>query len=197
MIFYCAQLTKFHYDPFGKNSAIDTIAVATKVSVGRIRLIARLIICSLFQVTEERHMKLLQVTKQELDILCSYIAYPRPPGCLDSAKLFKAASILLRESKSHDICISSCLKIAKRAQSLLFQNPDNDIIDGALHMLLTLCHTPAIALHMCQEQNFIQLLTWLQQSPCLALSFPSRSLLWQLGYGMYQGKSCAMLDHLM
>lgn len=187
VLFYCAHIRKLHYSVFGIMSAHDTLASVLQSPVPHTRLLARLVICCLLPIMESHHTHLLEMTAEEAKLLLHYIRCPKLPGGLDPAKFLMATSVLYREFCSQNASSFLVREIVQSVIDLILQDCDNSVLEGALCLLWTLCHTPTTALHVSLIHTLIQALTSIQQSPCSAVSFPARSILWELGYGNYEG----------
>ena len=189
MLFYCAHNKKSLYSSFGLMNALETLTTVLKSSAVHTRLLARLIICCLYPIMADCHTNLLKITTEEMELLLCYIRQPKQPGGLDPTKLLRAASVLYQEFPSQSIPASLVIELIQNLVSLLLQDYDNCIIEGALCLLWTLCHVSEVK-HLLWKMDIYSLihaLTSLQQNPCSIVSSPAKAVLWQLGYGSNEG----------
>ena len=184
VLFYCAHIKKFHSLLFG--TSIDMISSMLQSPATHFRLLTRLTIGCLLPILQRHHMSLMEMTEEEAELLLNYIKHLNLPGGLDSAKLLMATSILYRFSQNASSSFTRDIA-QQTVDVILQQNLSYSTLEGALCLLWALCHSPDMALHMSQEHTLVQVLTWMQQSPCSAVAFPARAVLWQLGYGNHEG----------
>ena len=169
-------------------SSLDTLTTVLKSSFADTRLLTRLVICCLHPIMDDSHAKLLELTAEEAELLLSIITQLKKSCRLDPAKLLKATSVLFREFPLQSIPAQFFTDLCQTTFSLLSNNYDICITEGALCLLWTLaCYIPEVKYYMSQMKNLVSTLTSLQQSPCSIISSPARSVLFVLNQGSYEG----------
>ena len=189
VLFHCAHRNAFIFPEFGINGAIDCLAHVVQSPAAQTRLLARLVICCLLPILEDRHMTLLKLTDEESRLLLTYVKEVMLLGGLDRAKFLMAASILYS-----DVCpqnaselLAITLAIAETVVQQIFKQHDNCVLEGTLCLLWTLCHTPAVVQRLSQIDHFIPELKTIKQTRCSTVSSLAKCVLWKLGCGNYEG----------
>ena len=185
VLFYCAHIKVFHYSAFGIASALNSLNCVLESSSARTRLLTRLVICCLHPIMENHHMALLKITEEESQLLLTYIKDTNLPGGLDRAKFLMAVSVLYQDPQNALELVGR--KIAKTVVEQILQDCDNHVLEGALCLLWTLSHTIDIAQTISQISHLVAALKQMQQTSISAISSLAKSVLWQLGYGKYEG----------
>ena len=85
------------------------------------------------------------------------------------------------------------MAVAETVVQQLSKQHDNHILEGALCLLWTLCHTPAIAQRLCLIDHFITELKMMQQSRCSAVSSLAKCVLQKLGCVNHEGIILALI----
>lgn len=127
------------------------------------------------------------MTDEESQLLLAYVKEVTLPGGLDRAKFLLATSILYSHVCSQNASGPLAMAVAETVVQQLSNQHDNHILEGALCLLWTLCHTPAIAQRLCLIDHFITELKMMQQSRCSAVSSLAKCVLQKLGCGNHEG----------
>ena len=196
VLFYCAHVKIFHYSEFGVLSAIDILACVLQYPAAHTRLLARLVICCLFPILEDCHKTLLKMTDEESQLLLTYVSETNFPGGLDRAKFLMATSILFGDVCPQNASGPLAVTVAETVVQQIFNLHDNCVVESALCLLWTLCHTPAIVQRLSQIDHFIPELKTMEQTWCSAVSSLAKCVLWNLGYGNYEGMLLAFTSNV-
>lgn len=187
VLFYCAHRKAFIYAEFGAKGAINSLARVLQSPTAQTRLLARLVICCLLPILEDCHKALLEMTDEESQLLLTYVKEVTLPGGLDTAKFLMAASILYSDVCSQNALAPIATTVAEAAVQQISKQHDNCILEGALCLLWTLCHIPAIVQKMAQIDHLIPELKAIQQTQCSAVSSLAKCVLQKLGCGNLEG----------
>ena len=187
ILFYCAHFKTFHYTKFGPVNAIDNLARVLQSPVAHTRLLTRLVICCLLPIMEDCHKTLLKMTDEESQLLLTYVTETNLPGGLDPAKFLMATSILFGDVCPQNASGPLAVTVAEIVVQKIINLHDNCVLEGALCLLWTLCHTPAIVQRLSQMDYLIPELKTIQQTKCSAVSSLAKCVLWKLGCGNYEG----------
>jgi len=136
-------------------------------------------------------MALLKITEEESQLLLTYIKDTNLPGGLDRAKFLIAVSVLYQDPQNALEPVAR--KIAKTVVEQILQDCDNQVLEGALCLLLTLTRTIDIAQAISQISHLVAALKQMQQTSISTISSLAKSVLWQLGYGKYEGTVLCMI----
>ena len=187
VLFYCAHVKMFHFSVFGLSSAINTLACVLQSPVAHTRLLARLVMCCLLPILEDYHTTLLKMTDEESQLLLIYVAAMNLPGGLDTAKFLMAMSILYRDFCPQNVSGLLSVTVAETVVQQIFNPHDNCILESALCLLWTFCHTPGIVQKLSEMYHLIPELKTIQQTQCSAVSSLAKCVLWKLGCGNLEG----------
>ena len=132
-------------------------------------------------------MALLKITEEESQLLLTYIKDTNLPGGLDRAKFLMAVSVLYQEFSPQNSLGPVAREIAETVVEQILQDCDNQVLEGALYLLWTLSHTSGIAQAISQIPHLGAALKQMQQTSISLISSLAKSVLWQLGYGNYEG----------
>ena len=196
VFFYCAHVKIFHYSAFGVLSAIDILACFLQSPAPHTRLLTRLVICCLLPILEDCHKTLLKMTDEESQLLLTYVSETNFPGGLDRAKFLMANSILYGDVCPQNALGPLAVKVAETVVQQIFNLHDNCVLESALCLLWTLCHTPGIVQRLSQIDHLIPELKTMQQTRCLAVSSLAKAVLWKLGCGNHEGILLAFVAFL-
>ena len=127
------------------------------------------------------------MTDEESQLLLAYVKEVTLPGGLDRAKFLLATSILYSDVCPQNASGPLAMAVAETVVQQLSKQHDNHILEGALCLLWTLCHTPAIAQRLCLIDHFITELKMMQQSRCSAVSSLAKCVLQKLGCVNHEG----------
>ena len=136
-------------------------------------------------------MALLKITEEESQLLLVYIKDTNLPGGLDRAKFLMAVSVLYRDPQNALEPVAR--KIAETVVEQILQDCDNQVLEGALCLLWTLSRKIDIAQAISQISHLVAALKQMQQTSISAISSLAKSVLWQLGYGNYEGTILCMI----
>ena len=192
VLFHCAHRKAFIFSEFGINGAMDCLACVLQSPSTQTRLLARLVICCLLPILEDRHKTLLKLTDEECQLLHTYVKEVTLLGGLDQAKFLMAASILYSDVCPQNASELLTITLAETVVQQIYKQHDNCVLEGTLCLLWTLCHTPAIVQRLSQIDYLIPELKTIQQTRCSTVSSLAKSVLWKLGCGNYEGN----VDHL-
>ena len=188
VLFYCAHLKIFHYLQFGVLNAIDILASVLQSPFAHIRLLTRLVICCLLPIIEDCHKILLKMTDEESQLLLTYIRDEiMLPGGLDPAKFLMATSVLYGDVYPQNVSGPLAVTLAEIVVQTIIKLHDSCVLESALCLLWTLCHTPYIVHRLSQLDHLIPELKTIQQTKCSAVSSLAKCVLWKLGCGNYEG----------
>lgn len=188
VLFYCAHVKMFHYFEFCRKRAVNTLASVLQSPVAHIRLLTRLVICCLLPVLEDSDMTLLRMTDEESLLILMYIKDNMElPGGLDLAKFLMATSILYGDVCPQNASGPLAMTLAETLVQHIYNLHDNCILESALCLLWTLCHTPCIVQRLSQIDYLVPELKTMEQTRCSAVSFLAKAVLWKLGCGNYEG----------
>ena len=199
VLFYCAHVKMFHYFEFCRKRAVNTLASVLQSPLAHTRLLTRLVICCLLPVLEDCDMMLLRMTDEESLLILMYIKDNMElPGGLDLAKFLMATSILYGDACPQNASGFLAVTLGETIVQQIFNLHDNCVLESALCLLWTLCHTPSIVQRLSQMGYLIPELKTMQQTKCSAVSSLAKCVLWKLGCGNYEGiVSLDFISHLL
>ena len=137
---------------------------------------------------EDCHKILLKMTDEESQLLLTYIRDEiMLPGGLDPAKFLMATSILYGDACPQNVSGPLAVTLAEIVVQKIVKLHDNCVLESALCLLWTLCHTPCIVQKLSQIDYLIPELKTIEQTQCSAVSSLAKAVLWKLGCGNYEG----------
>lgn len=127
------------------------------------------------------------MTDEESQLLLTYVKEVTLPGGLDRAKFLLATSILYSDVCPQNASGPLAITVAETIIQQLSMQHDNYVLEGALCLLWTLCHTPTIVQRLSQIDHLIPELKVIQQTQCSAVSCLTKCVLQKLGCGNHEG----------
>ena len=128
------------------------------------------------------------MTDEESQLLLTYIRDEiMLPGGLDPAKFLMATSILYGDVYPQNVSGPLAVTLAEIVVQKIVKLHDKCILEDALCLLWTFCHTPGIVQKLSQIDYLIPELKTIQQTQCSAVSSLAKCVLWKLGCGNYEG----------
>ena len=126
------------------------------------------------------------MTDEESQLLLTFLKNIMLPGPLDPAKLLMATSVLYGEFCPQNASGPLAVAVAETVVQQVFNLHDKCILESALCLLWTLCHTPELQ-KLSQIDHLIPELNRMQENQCSTVSSLAKCVLWKLGYGDLEG----------
>ena len=128
------------------------------------------------------------MTDEESQLLLTYIRDEvMLPGGLDPAKFLMATSVLYGDVYPQNVSGPLAVTLAEIVVQTIIKLHDGCVLESALCLLWTLCHTPYIVHRLSQLDHLIPELKTMQQTKCSAVSSLAKCVLWKLDCGNYEG----------